>query len=163
MTAVVARRWQPMATAGLAVIGVAAFGVWITDLGPWYFALQKPRWQPPDWLFGPVWTTIFLLAGSSAVIAWTQACNTRQRRLVVVLFIVNVVLNMLWSTLFFRLHRPDLALVEVIALWLSVLSLFYYLWPVAATASWLVLPYLAWVTFAANLNLAIVRLNGPFA
>jgi tryptophan-rich sensory protein len=135
----------------------------MTDLGPWYQDLEKPDWQPPDWLFGPAWTLIFALAAVSGVIAWRSAPTDSSREWVIGLFAINGVLNILWSALFFRLHRPDWALIEVAFLWASILlpMLVFLRWSKAASA--LLLPYLLWVSFAALLNYEIVRLNGSFA
>jgi tryptophan-rich sensory protein len=133
-----------------------------TDLGPWYQVLVKPSWQPPDWLFGPAWTLIYALAALAAATAWTAARDLAAQRRVIVLFGLNALLNILWSQLFFGLHRPDWALVEVVFLWLSVLVLIIAMRPISPRASWLLVPYLAWVTFAGILNLAVVRLNPPF-
>ena len=143
-------------------IVVAGLGAWLTELSPWYHALRRPPWQPPDWLFGPAWTVILALASLSAYLAWQGAQDHAERWLVIALFCANGVLNLLWSPLFFRLHRPDWALYEVPFLWLSILLPIVLLAPLSRTASLLLLPYLAWVSFAAVLNLVIVRLNGPF-
>jgi tryptophan-rich sensory protein len=155
--------WLPYLIAAGVAVAVAGLGVWATDLSPWYFKLKKPPWQPPDWVFGPAWTTIFALAAISAGLAWNQALDGESRGWIVGLFAVNGLLNILWSVLFFSLRRPDWALVEVVPLWLSVLALIVALAPVSALASWLLVPYLVWVAFAAYLNLAIFRLNAPFS
>jgi benzodiazapine receptor len=141
---------------------VAGGGAFLTNLTPWYRALRKPPWQPPDWLFGPAWTVILGLASVSAYLAWQSAPDPGSRFLVVVLFLANGVANLAWSPLLFRLRRPDWALWEVPLLWLSILVPVILLAPISAWASVLLLPYLAWVLFAAFLNLTIVRLNGPF-
>jgi benzodiazapine receptor len=141
---------------------VAAAGAFLTELSPWYHALRKPSWQPPDWLFGPAWTLILGLASVSAFLAWHNAPDTGSRFLVAGLFLLNGVANVLWSPLFFKLQRPDWAVREVPFLWLSVLVPIVLLAPLSPTASLLLLPYLLWVSFAAVLNLMIVRLNGPF-
>ena len=142
------------------VLGVA--GGLMTPLGTWYDTLRKPPWQTPDWLFGPAWTVILGLAAWSAAGSWYAAQTDSQRMTVVVLFAVNGVLHFLWSPLFFRLRRPDWALVEVVFLWGSLVALVAGLWPISPLGSLLILPYLAWVSFAAFLNLTIVRLNAPF-
>jgi benzodiazapine receptor len=144
---------------GLLVAGV---GAWLTELSPWYHDLKRPSWQPPDWLFGPAWTVILAMASMSAYLAWRNAQDRGSRILVVSLFCTNGVLNVLWSPLFFKLRRPDWALFEVPFLWCSILALVVLLAPISGIASLLVLPYLVWVTFAAVLNLTIVRLNRPF-
>jgi tryptophan-rich sensory protein len=144
---------------------VAALGAFLTDsVSTWYREeLKKPSWQPPDWLFGPAWTLIFALGGLSFYLALRDAPSPDSRILVTALFAANGVANILWSPLFFTLRRPDWALIEVPFLWLSVLAPIVLLWPISSTASLLLLPYLAWVTFAAYLNLTVVRLNWPFA
>jgi translocator protein len=140
-------------------IAVAGIGAWLTELSPWYYALRKPSWQPPDWLFGPAWSVIFALASLSAFLAWRSAGTDRERVVIVALFAVNGLLNILWSPLFFKFRRPELALVEVPFLWLSILAPIVVLAPISVTSSLLLVPYLIWVSFAAVLNLAIVRLN----
>ena len=141
----------------------AGIGSALTELGPWYDALQQPGWKPPDAAFGIVWTTIFTLCAISAALAWCAAGTAVLRRRVLVLFGVNAVLNMLWSALYFKLQRPDWALIEVGLLWLSIVALIAGLWRLSRLASALLLPYLVWVTVASFLNLATVQLNGPFA
>jgi benzodiazapine receptor len=143
-------------------IVVAGAGAFLTELSPWYFALKKPSWQPPDWLFGPAWTVILSLASLSAFLAWRSAPDRNSRMLVAGLFLLNAIANLAWSPLFFKLRRPDWALWEVPVLWLSILAPIVLLAPLSRTASLLLLPYLLWVSFAAVLNLTIVRLNGPF-
>lgn len=134
----------------------------MTEIGPWYRSLRKPPWQPPDWLFGPAWTTILGLAAWAAVLAWNGASSAADRSLIIMVYAVNFVCHLAWSPLFFKLKRPDWALIEVVFLWASVLSLCVLLRPYSILASWLVVPYLVWVSFAAVLNLAITRLNGRF-
>ena len=152
----------PMVLSAAWGILVAGLGAWLTDLTPWYYALAKPSWQPPDWLFGPAWTVILACASVSLYLGLRQA-ETRDRSwLLVGLFVLNGVLNIVWSPLFFRLRRPDWALAEVPLLWLSILVPMVLLLPVSRTAGLLMLPYLLWVSFAAFLNLTIVRLNHPF-
>ncbi|MBC2650162.1 TspO/MBR family protein [Novosphingobium aerophilum] len=134
----------------------------LTEIGPWYRNLRKPAWQPPDWLFGPAWTVILGLAAWAAVLAWNGATDEAGRMTVAALFATNFVFHFLWSPLFFTRRRPDWALVEVPFLWVSVLALTIGLRPYSVLATWLIVPYLAWVSFAACLNVTIVRLNAPF-
>lgn len=154
--------WKPVAVAFAAVIGISLIGGLATDIGPWYYALVKPSWQPPDWLFGPVWTTIFLLTAIAGVMAWRRAPGPVARRQLLWLFGINFFLNAAWSFLFFHFKRPDHALVEVVLLWMSIAVLMFALWGYSRTSSLLLLPYLLWVSFASFLNLTIVRLNAPF-
>ena len=147
---------------GVAVV-LGGLGGLMTPIGPWYANLRKPRLQPPNWLFGPAWTVILGLAAWSAVIAWNAASDPAGQTKVIVLFATNAVFHALWSPLFFRARRPDWALIEVVFLWASLVALVAGLWPISHRASLLIVPYLAWVSFAAWLNSAIVRLNRPFA
>jgi benzodiazapine receptor len=149
----------PLAVAAAAAVVVAGAGGALTDLGPWYYGLRQPPWKPPDWLFGPAWTTIFALTAVAGAQAWRRIADPATRRRVLALFAVNGVLNVLWSVLFFRLQRPDWALVEVVLLWLSIVALIVALVPHWRPAGWLLAPYLLWVSFAATVNAAVVYLN----
>ena len=155
--------WVQSGIAAFAATLVAATGAGLTRLGPWYFGLKKPAFQPPDWLFGPAWTTIFVCCAIAGVWAWRRAESARQRLLIIVLFAFNALMNVTWSTLFFYLERPDWALMEVGFLWLSIVFLMVLFWRWARHSSWLLAPYLAWVSFASVLNAAIVSLNAPFS
>lgn len=154
--------WQPVLVAALAAIGVALLGALATDLDGWYRTLRQPAWKPPDALFGPAWTLIFALAAAAGVQAWRGAATRAERERLLGLFALNGFLNVSWSLLFFRLRRPDWALWEVGLLWLSIVLLIVVLRRSSTAAGWLLAPYLVWVTFAAALNMAVVRLNGPF-
>jgi tryptophan-rich sensory protein len=154
--------WKPVTVAALAAMGVAALGASATDLGPWYYGLTKPSWQPPDWLFGPAWTLIYGLAALAGVLAWRGARDVAMRTRIIGFFGLNALLNVVWSELFFHFHRPDFALAEVVLLWLSIIVVIVVVNPASHTASLVLAPYVAWVTFAAALNLAVYRLNAPF-
>ena len=148
--------------AALVTLAVLGVGGALTTVGPWYRALRKPSWNPPDWLFGPAWTLILGLAAWAGVLAWTRAPDAATHREVAILFAVNIVFHMLWTPLFFNLRRPDWALVEVAFLWFSVLAIMIGVAPLSTLAAWLLAPYLAWVAFAAFLNWTIVRMNASF-
>lgn len=152
---------QPIVVAVILAVVTGMVGGLATDIGPWYFSLVKPAWQPPDWLFGPAWTTIYLLTGIAGVRAWRRGDPPQRRRFLIAL-LANVALNILWSVLFFTIKRPDWALVEVVPLWLSVLLLIVLVRGYAPLSAALLLPYLAWVGFAGYLNWTIVKLNAPF-
>ncbi len=156
-------RWRPVVAAALSATAVAGLGALVTQLGPWYYRLHKPAWQPPDWLFGPAWTLIFALCALAGVMYWRQGTAREARQWVIVAFALNGFLNTLWSLLFFGLQRPDWALREVPFLWLSILLLIVLLARGTRRASWLLVPYVLWVSFAAVLNWSIVQLNAPFA
>ena len=143
-----------VATAGLGMALSASGGA--EAAAAWYLQLRKPWWQPPAWVFGPAWSVIFALA------AWAYV---RARRAgagggLVVAYVVNGVLNAGWTGLFFGLHRIDLALFEVVPLWLSVLAMLLLARRHDARAAWLLAPYLAWVGFAGFLTYELWRLNG---
>ena len=149
-----------IAAAGVTVLGVA--GMMLTPLDVWYYALRKPSWQPPNWLFGPVWTVIFILEAASAVIGWQASRSLSGEIMLICAYVVNGLLNMLWSLLFFTLRRPDWALIEVGFLWLSIVAMMAVLCDQAGLAWIFLVPYLLWVSFAAYLTRTIVRLNAPF-
>lgn len=152
------RAWTASAAAALCI---ALLGGLATEIGPWYQALKQPAWKPPDWAFGPAWTIIYACSALGGAKAWL-AGDAAGRRAVVLAFAINGVLNVVWSLLFFRLHRPDWALMEVGLLWLSVLALVIVCGRRSREAGLWLLPYLVWVAFAATLNAAVVQLNGPF-
>jgi tryptophan-rich sensory protein len=162
LNAIAHRRSHPVLTAALAALAVGGLGVLTTELGSWYLQLRKPAWQPPDWLFGPAWTLIFALAALAGVLYWRDHVDRDDRQRVLAAFAINAFLNTLWSLLFFRMQRPDWALYEVGFLWFSILALIVLLKRGSIAAGWLLVPYLAWVSFAACLNWAIVELNAPF-
>ncbi len=154
--------WLPaMCALGVATI-VGFFGSRATELGPWYRELRKPSWNPPDWVFGAVWTTVYAFCIWSVSHAWPRA-DADARGTYLAVWSVNIALNMWWSVIFFRQRRPDLALVEVAALWVSIVVLLVVSWRIAPLAGALLLPYLAWVSLATALNRAVVRLNAPFS
>ena len=149
-----------VATGGAMTLGIA--GGLLTEIGPWYVALRKPSWQPPNWVFAPAWTTIFTLTAIAGVRAWRAAPEPEERRRILLLFAANGALNIAWSALFFRMKRPDYALVEVAGLWASIVALIVACGRRSRLSGWLLAPYLAWVSFASVLNAKIVQLNGPF-
>jgi tryptophan-rich sensory protein len=151
-------RWRPWLIGGGWAMATATLGASLTTIGPWYRGLDRPWFQPPDWAFGPAWTIIFALAAWGFARAWRAGA----RGPLVAAFVVNGLLNALWSLLFFTLERPDWALVEIVPLWLSILAMILLAVRHDRLGGWLIVPYISWVSFAGALNLAIVRLNGPF-
>jgi translocator protein len=148
--------------AAAAVSVVALIGGLMTEVGPWYESLRFPRLRPPNWLFGPAWTVIFILIAAAGVVAWESAENPTTRFRLVTLFLINGLLNLLWTPLFFKMRRPDWALYELLLFWLSILVLIVAVAQVSSFAASLLAPYLAWVTFAGWLNWRVVQLNKPF-
>jgi len=156
----VAAPWVAYAIAGGVAVVTAIAGMRLTRLDSWFRELRKPSWQPPDWAFGPAWTTIFSLAVWSAGRSW-NAADADFRMLLLGAFLFNVVLNIAWSWLFFTSQRIDWALLEVGPLWLSIALLMVLTAQVDTLSPWLLLPYLLWVSFAAFLNRRLWQLNRP--
>lgn len=152
----------PLGIASAVTIVVAIAGAVLTETGAWYDTLKKPAWKPPDWAFGPVWTTIFVLAVIATALAWQASAGTGARPLIFWALAINAIVNIAWSGIFFKMRRPDWALREVVLLWFSVLSLVIVLGSASTWAGILLLPYLLWVSIASFLNLRIVQMNGPF-
>jgi translocator protein len=138
----------------------AAVGALFTspNVPDWYASLNKPSWTPPSWVFGPAWSLLYLAMGISAWRVWRIA-GFRLAAAPLALFGIQLILNMAWSGLFFGLRSPGAALMEIILLWGAILATMIAFRRRSAAAGWLMLPYLAWVTFAAALNLAIWNLN----
>lgn len=118
----------------------------------WYQYLTKPEFSPPNWLFAPVWTTLYLLMGLSWYFAWQKGAPKG-------LFLIHLVFNSLWSVLFFGFKSPGLALVEIVILWVLITAVIVQFRRFSKLAAWLLLPYFLWVSFAGSLNFSIFRLN----
>jgi translocator protein len=126
--------------------------------GEWYTALNKPAWNPPSWVFGPVWSTLYVMMAVAAWMVWKQGGFARQRG-PLGLFLVQLALNATWSPLFFGLKRPDIAFAEIIVLWLAIAATIVVFKRVHRIAAALLIPYVAWVSFAAFLNGTLWHLN----
>lgn len=124
----------------------------------WYAQLQKPPLNPPGWVFGPVWTTLYALMAVAAWLVWREH-RSANVRMPLAVYAVQLALNAIWSPLFFGLHRPDLALIDLIAMWCAVAVTLVLFWRVRPLAGGLLIPYLAWVSFAGYLNGSIWWLN----
>jgi len=128
-------------------------------LGPWYDGLQKPSWQPPAWVFGPVWTTLYTLMAVAAWLVVRQRNEAPGWKTALALFVVNLLLNVLWSALFFGARQPGWAFAEILVLWGTIVALVVLFHRIRPLAGWLLTPYLAWVSFAAVLNGVVWWLN----
>lgn len=126
--------------------------------GEWYGTLKKPSWNPPGWIFGPVWTALYTTMAVAAWLVWRQGGWGKQRKPVLI-FLVQLALNALWTPLFFGLHRPGVAFAEIVLLWLAIAATLAAFCRVSLIAAGLLVPYLAWVSFAAVLNFTLWRLN----
>jgi tryptophan-rich sensory protein len=126
---------------------------------PWFEALQKPSWNPPGYLFGPVWTVLYLLMGISAWLVWKSPELINKKRTALVYFAVQLFLNFWWSIVFFNFHSSFLALIDIITMLLFISLTIFEFSKISKLAAWLLLPYLMWVSFATALNFSIWYLN----
>lgn len=135
----------------------ALTGAWFRP-GEWYERLKKPSWRPPNWLFAPVWTVLYLMIAVAGWLVWREA-GFAGARWPLAVYALQLILNAAWTPLFFGLHRPDLGLVDIVLVWGSIIATIVLVYPIHAGAALLLVPYLAWVTFASALNFAVWRLN----
>jgi translocator protein len=162
MSTVTRAHARPAAAAalGLVVFLLLAFSASATGYffppGEWYAGLTRPAFAPPNWVFGPVWTALYLMIAVAGWLVWRRA-GWRSRP--VALWLVQMALNALWTPLFFGLNWMGLAALEMALLWIAIVACVVSFRPVSPAASWLMLPYLAWVSFALVLNIALWWLN----
>ena len=148
-----------IAVAAPIVIGGLSGFATARGVSTWYPTLVKPSFNPPAWVFGPVWTVLYLMMGVAAFLVWRQGISADGVRVALVVFVVQLALNGLWSILFFGMQSPGWALVEIVVLWLAIGVTIRLFWVVVPAAGALLLPYLAWVSFAAVLNFTIWQIN----
>ncbi len=129
------------------------------SIAGWYAGIVKPALNPPAWVFGPVWTTLFALMGIAAFLVWKKGLDRRDVKIALGIFLGQLVLNTLWSIIFFGLHTPGGALIEIVFLWLAILATIIAFYKISKPAAWLLLPYILWVSFAGYLNYSIWQLN----
>ncbi|MGB9149240.1 MAG: TspO/MBR family protein [Burkholderiales bacterium] len=137
--------------------GIGSFATYPAIPG-WFASLNKPAWNPPSWLFGPVWTVLYAMMATAGWLVWRQL-GLLAAATPLFFFAVQLMLNTMWSVFFFGLHNPGLAFVDIVFLWLAIAMTVYFFWRVRPLAGALLLPYLGWVSFAAVLNFTIWRLN----
>jgi len=140
---------------------IGALGGLLTapSIGSWYAGLNKPSFNPPDWIFGPVWTALYLMMGIALFLVWKNGLSRKETKQAVVAFFIQLALNLAWSYLFFYLHSPFRAFIDIIALWIAIAATLAAFLKVSRAAGILLVPYLLWVSFAAVLNFFIWRLN----
>jgi benzodiazapine receptor len=151
------RRWLALAGWLLLCFAAASLGA-VFMPGDWYAALKKPAWNPPGWMFGPVWSALYMMMAVAAWLVWQRGGFAAQRR-PLGFFLAQLALNALWTPLFFGLHQPGVAFAEIVLLWLAIAWTIVAFWPLHRVAAGLLVPYLAWVSFAAVLNGTLWRLN----
>jgi len=125
----------------------------------WFATLQKPSFAPPNWVFGPVWTSLYIMMGISLFLVWQKGLENKTVKAAIYLFAGQLVLNALWSVVFFGLRSPLLGLIEIIILWIAILATILSFMKVSRTAAYLLIPYILWVSFASIVNFSIWSLN----
>lgn len=142
----------------LAVGGISGY-ITANEIPAWYMTLNKPSFNPPNWIFAPVWTTLYILMGISFWMIWKSGAEETVKNKAMVFFIVQLVLNFFWSIIFFNFHQLGFALAEIVLLWIFILLSVISFYPISKAASYLLIPYICWVSFASVLNFAIWKLN----
>jgi len=157
------KKYLKMIVSVLIPLVIGLFGSFFTSgaIPTWYAGLNKPFFNPPNWIFAPVWTLLYILIGISIYLIWTGRENKGKvsKKTVLIVFGIQLFLNLLWSVLFFGNHLISLAFADIILLWISILVNIYFCWKISKKSAWLLLPYLLWVSFASVLNFAILILN----
>ncbi len=141
------------------IVGSTSGFFTITGVESWYQTIQKPSWNPPSWIFGPVWTSLYIMMGIALFLIWKSPLSSDVKRTAILLFAIQLVLNFFWSFIFFNQHQIGWAFVEIIALWLFILLTIFAFAKINTTAAWLLVPYISWVSFASILNFTIWKLN----
>jgi len=144
---------------GCELAGVLGSVFTIGSIPTWYAALSKPAFNPPSWLFGPVWTALYLLMGIALYLAYESKAGNKWRSLAISAFAIQLALNLLWSIVFFGMHSLIGGMVVIAALWLSIAATMILFWRVSRTGAYLLVPYILWVSFAMALNYSLLALN----
>jgi len=139
-------------------VAAAIGGAASVSADSFYMQLVLPIWAPPSWVFGPVWTVLYVAIGTAAWLVW-RTDGFHSARGALTLFLAQLALNALWSWLFFGWHRGALAFADILLLWVLIIATLIAFWRVRALAGWLLVPYLLWVSFASALNYAVWQLN----
>ena len=143
----------PLAVGGIAGIFTSS------SVNGWFTTITKPSFNPPNWLFAPVWTALYIMMGIAFFLIWKSDAATKIKNAAMGLFFLQLAFNFLWSFIFFYAHQPGWALVDILLMWLAILCTIIYFTKISAIATWLMVPYICWVSFATVLNYAIWKLN----
>ena len=144
---------------GCELVGFLGTPFTISAISTWYSTLNKPFFAPPNWIFGPVWTLLYLLMGVAFYLIWKQDRQKKKVKTAEIYFLTQLALNFIWSPIFFGLRAPLLGLIVIVAMWVLIKMTMEKFYPLSKLAFYLLLPYLLWVSFATLLNAAIVVLN----
>lgn len=145
-------------TVCLSVGGISGY-LTANEIPTWYATLNKPSFNPPNWIFAPVWTTLYIFMAIALWLVWKSDVSTNIKNTAILVFVIQLVLNFFWSIIFFSLHQLGFALVEIAFMWVFILLCIIKFYPISRTAAYLLIPYLLWVSFASVLNFAIWKLN----
>jgi tryptophan-rich sensory protein len=141
------------------LVGATSGFFTVTGVESWYQTIQKPSWNPPNWIFGPVWSTLYVMMGVALFLVWKEDTSEELKKIAFTLFAIQLGLNFFWSFIFFNQQQPGWALVEIVAMWVFILLTIFAFAQVNKTAAWLLVPYISWVSFATILNYTIWQLN----
>ncbi len=141
------------------LVGIVGSIVTTPSISGWYTTLTVPAFNPPNWIFGPVWTTLYLLMGTAVFLIWNKGFDRSDVKKAFAVFMLQLVLNMSWSIVFFGLQNPAWAFVTIVAMWLSIVWTMILFNKISKSAMWLLVPYVLWVSFASYLNYSIWTLN----
>lgn len=155
------KNWVKLIVSILIVWIVGGFGSIFTagSVNTWFTTLTKPTFNPPSWLFGPVWTILYIMIGISLFLVWKSNVKLKFKKTAYWIFAVQILLNGFWSVAFFGMQNPALAFLVIVLLWISIILNIIYFYKISKTAGWLLVPYWLWVSFASVLNGAIWLLN----
>lgn len=138
----------------------AVSGIFTTSaVKGWYALANKPWFNPPNWIFAPVWTTLYVLMGIALFLVWRSEADKAIKQTAIILFAVQLTLNFCWSFIFFKMQQPGWAFAEIILMWLMILLTILWFGKISSVAAWLLVPYICWVSFASVLNYSIWKLN----
>lgn len=140
-------------------VGIVAGLFTATGIDSWYEAIKKPEWQPPSYVFGPVWTVLYIMMGIAFYLIWTTPAGKKLKRIAITLWCIQLIFNFFWSFIFFKQHQIDWALGEILVLWFFILLTTIYFFRISRAAGWLMIPYILWVSFASVLTWSIYQLN----
>ncbi|MES2517197.1 MAG: TspO/MBR family protein [Bacteroidota bacterium] len=156
----ISSKWKLVIAILVCEIGGIASGFFSqSGVGTWFISLNKPSWNPPAYLFAPVWTLLYLLMGISFWLIWKSNATEPKKTNAMIIFGVQLFLNFWWSILFFKLHTPALALIDIILMFITINITIFWFAKISRTAAWLLVPYISWVSFASLLNYTIWIMN----
>ena len=141
------------------LVGAIAGYFTTSGVNGWYAVANKPSFNPPNWLFAPVWTALYIMMGIALYLVWSKGASKEIKQTALILFAVQLALNFAWLFIFFYAKQPGWAFVEIIVLWLAILLTIFWFGKISSVSAWLLVPYISWVSFASLLNFYIWKLN----